>query len=94
MALYYTYIAFSTVNKLHSIGVTNNLFRRFKLLNQHQEKEQKGRCKLVYYEEFSSSNDATIRETELNSFHESLLRVLVEESNPMIVDLLKKEIIE
>ncbi len=94
MALYYTYIAFSSANKPHSIGVTNNIFRRFRLLNQRQENEQKGRCKLVYYEEFSSSNKATMRENELVSLPESLLRVLVEESNPMTVDLLNKEIIK
>ena len=88
MALYYTYIAFNSVNKIHSIGVTNNLFRRFKLLNQQLENEQKCPCKLVYYEEFSCSKSATNRENELIGLHESLLKVLVEESNPMTVDLL------
>lgn len=88
MALYYTYIAFNSVNKIHSIGVTNNLFRRFKLLNQQLENEQKGSCKLVYYEEFSCSKIATKRENELIGLHESIIKVLVEESNPMTVDLL------
>ncbi len=94
MALYYTYIAFNTDNKLHSIGVTNNLFRRFKLLNQRQENERKSQCKLVYYEEFSCSYKATMRENKLISLHESLILELVEESNPMTVDILKKDIIK
>lgn len=92
--MFYTYVAYNFTNKIHSIGVSNNLFRRFKLLNQQLENAQKDHCKLVYYEEFLNSEKATIRENKLQELHESLLKVLITESNPMLVDLLNNEIIK
>ena len=87
--MFYTYVAYTSINKFHSIGVSNNLSRRFKLLNQQLKNSQKDHYKLVYYEEYLISDNATNRENELNELHESLLQILVIESNPMLVDLLQ-----
>lgn len=87
--MFYTYVAYNSINKFHSIGVSNNLFRRFKLLNQQLKNSQKDHYKLVYYEEFLNSDLATMRENELIELHESLLQILILESNPMLVDLLE-----
>ena len=87
MTLFYTYIAYNKLNSFKGVGVTNNLKRRFKLLNQLNKKKK---CKLVYYEEYTERLLAIKREKVLNAFPENSLRELCLENNPMLVDLLKK----
>lgn len=89
MTTFYTYIAYFKEDTFQSIGVTSDLKRRFKLLKQIGSKKQSSCCKLVYYEEFQSSDKATKRENELLELHETVLNELVEEANPMLVDLLE-----
>ncbi len=88
MAFFYTYIAYFKEDAFQSVGVTTDLKRRFKLLRQIGSKKTSACCKLVYYEEFQSSVAATNRENELNDLPEKALNILVENTNPMFVDLL------
>ena len=89
MSNYYTYIAYSKTNNLREVGVTNHLKRRFKLLNLKCN-ETENTCKLVYYEIFDDSKEARNRECELNELHTTIIDKLVEDTNPMLVDLLIK----
>lgn len=72
----------------HSIGVTNELKRRFHLLNQIQEKKHRLNLKLVYYQEFCDSIDAIERENELNELSKKSINILVIDTNPMLENLL------
>ncbi len=87
VSYYYTYIAYFEDNTFQSVGVTNNLNRRFKLLSKIKSKTSINCCKLVYYEEFKNSTKATAREKELNKVSEKLLKQLVAYTNPMFVNL-------
>jgi predicted GIY-YIG superfamily endonuclease len=49
---------------------------------------QKPDCKIVYYEEFDNSEEATRRENILLDLSKSLLKELISENNPMWVDLI------
>lgn len=85
---FYTYIAYNTNSTLHSIGVTNNLKRRFRLLNSIH----KCNCKLVYYEEYEGNLKAIKREDELNALSVISINNLVEENNPALINLLEDSI--
>ena len=50
---------------------------------------EKSCCKIVYYESFDDSKEATNRETELLSFPKELIKILVLENNPLLLDLLE-----
>lgn len=89
MQSFYTYIAFSSENSILDIGVTIDLERRFRLLNQIHGKAVEQACKLVYFQEFSESLEATIRENELRELPKKAIKQLVEDTNPMFVNLLK-----
>lgn len=89
MSSYYTYIAFYKDNSILDLGVTIDLDRRFRLLNQIHCKQDQHTCKLVYFEEFTDSSNATKRENELLELPKKALKQLVAESNPMFVNLLK-----
>lgn len=82
---FYTYISYNSQNTIHSIGVTNNLKRRFRLLNSIN----KCNCKLVYYEEYDNHIKAIKREDELNSLTTNSILLLVKENNPSLLNLLK-----
>ncbi|GEM_PF-3453162 len=88
MDLFYTYIAYFNDDTFQSVGVTTDLNRRFKLLKQIRNKKGKNCCKLVYYEEFKSSVDAINCENKLNELSEKSRKQLVENTNPMFVNLL------
>lgn len=90
MAVFYTYIVYDKQDSLQGIGVTVDLRRRLKLLNLIN-KVKDNNCKLVYYEEFSDSAQATTYEDELNEYSEEALRELIEDNNPILVDLLRKD---
>jgi len=83
LAIYYTYIIYKNDNSLLHIGVTNDLSRRLKLIKI----KYTYCCKLVYYEEFTSSAEATNRENKLLQIHETLIEELVKETNPMLINL-------
>ena len=81
---YYVYIAFSEENQFQSVGLSMNLPRRLKLLCA----QTKNPCKIVYYEEFDTSKEATSRHKELSALPKQLIKELVLENNPMLVDVL------
>jgi len=89
MESFFTYIAFYRDDTVIDIGVTVDLERRFRLLNQIHCKYDQQSCKLVYFEEFMESSKATKRENELLELPKKKLKQLVEEANPMFVNLLK-----
>jgi predicted GIY-YIG superfamily endonuclease len=90
MAVFYTYIVCDKQDSLRGIGVTVDLKRRLKLLNLIN-KVKDNKCKLVYYEEFPDSTQATAYEDELNAYSEEELRTLIEDNNPILVDLLEND---
>ncbi len=85
MEKYFTYITYNYLNNLATIGVTNNLKRRLKLLNQINNKNQ---LKLVYFEEFSNSISATQREAFFKYLQSDVLSEFVLENNPMLINLI------
>lgn len=85
--MYYVYITYNSQNQPSHIGVTVDMTRRIKLLCH----TAKNKCRIVYYEEYEDSKIADARETELLQMPKELIRELVEENNPMLVDLLKNE---
>lgn len=82
MQTYYTYIIYSERNKFHSLGVTADLKNRWEILKKNNEK-----IKLVYWEVFDRSNEATARENILKQFPAEILNQLVKENNPTLADL-------
>ena len=89
--MFYTYIAYYNDNNFHSVGVTNSLLRRIKILCQLPDTAaRKQSCKIVYYEEFDESKQATLRESELLKLPRQLVSELVLEANPMCIDLLNE----
>ncbi len=75
----------NVTNRVLYIGVTNNLYRRVR-----EHKEQKGHgftakyilTKLVYYEEYSSINEAIEREAQLKWWKREWKNELVRSMNP------------
>ncbi len=82
---YFVYIAFSDDKKDVFTGVTVDMGRRMKLVSAQAKKK----CRLVYYEEYDNSEEASCRYKELESFPKALLIELVNENNPLWVDVLK-----
>ncbi len=82
---YYVYIVSSEDNKQIYTGITVDMKRRMKLICAQSEKT----CKVVYYEEFDNSEEATRRFKELESLPKTLITELVNENNPLWVDVLK-----
>jgi predicted GIY-YIG superfamily endonuclease len=81
--MYYIYIAYNKENKLCNISITNNLSRRIKLLRLNHNNF----CKIVFYEEYETSELATEREDILSSLPEELIDELVKENNPLLIEL-------
>ena len=81
--MYFTYVAYYPKKKEYKVGVTLNIIRRKKILcNLFPE------CKIVYYEEFETSKEATDRENELLDLPKQLIKQLVLENNPDLSDLI------
>ena len=80
--MFITYISYNSKRNEFQIGVTMNLQRRKKILCN-----QAPACKIVWYEEYENSEQATGRENELLDFPKELLKELVFETNPMLTDL-------
>ena len=87
------YVTYILSNKRHGtiyIGVTNNLRRR---IIEHKFGAQKGFSKkydlklLVYFDQFEYVEDAIFREKQLKRWHRDWKINLIEEQNPMWLDL-------
>lgn len=89
MKNYYVYIVTNHSKTLY-IGITNNLKRR---IYEHKNKLIKGFTekyninKLIYYEETSDVRIAIEREKELKGWKREKKIRLIEEQNPLWVDL-------
>jgi predicted GIY-YIG superfamily endonuclease len=81
--MFYLYILFNSANKLHSIGVTNNMQRRLKVLSLNNNEH----LKVVYYETFEDSHTAIQREDDLNNMPKEVILELVKNNNPLLMDL-------
>jgi putative endonuclease len=88
--LFFVYILASQRNGTLYVGVTNNLARR---MFEHKGKfvpgftRRYGVDKLVYYEEFSSIQEARVREYTLKRWHRAWKLELIEKMNPEWRDL-------
>ncbi len=82
---YYVYIVSSDDKKQVYTGVTVDMVRRMKLICTQSEKS----CKVVYYEEFDNPEEATRRFKELESLPKAIITELINENNPLWVDVLK-----
>ena len=87
---YYVYILASKRNGTLYIGFTDDLQRR---VREHKEKSVSGFTAkynvnmLVYYETFSNSDEAFIRERRLKKWKRAWKMKLIEEMNPEWNDL-------
>ncbi len=81
---FYTYIIYTGKDAFHSIGTTIDLSRRLGMMNQLA----KCRLKLVYYEEYTGSEQAIRRENELLKLHHTIIDELVKDTNPMLINLI------
>ncbi len=90
MYKYYVYVLASARNGTLYIGFTNDLIRR---VYEHKNGLVNGFSKkhklhlLVYYEEFSSVEDAIVREKRLKKWHRKWKIDLIEKLNPEWKDL-------
>ena len=81
--VFYVFIAYSIKNTLCALSVTTDLKRRLKLLKLNQPE-----CtKIVYYEEYDNSLEATKRETFLKKLPKELIHELVLDNNPMLTEI-------
>jgi len=87
---YYVYMMTSSSNDHLYIGVTNDLVRRVK---EHKRCNHDGYTKqnqlfiLVYYQRFSSVEDAIAREKQLKRWSRVKKETLIEMVNPARMDL-------
>jgi putative endonuclease len=90
MKSYFVYIITNKSNNVLYIGVTNNLARR---VLEHKSKTIPGfsakynLTKLVYFEEFSSKDDAISNEKKLKGWLRKKKLELIESRNPNWADL-------
>ena len=83
--MYYVYILTTQSNSMIYVGVTNDLRRR---LHEHKSEQFDSFTKryhihkLVYFEEYSSPNDAIFREKQLKRWRRSKKDQLIEAKNP------------
>jgi len=82
--MFYTYVTYNAIKDKYVVGVTINLKRRKKILDNIFPGS-----KIVYFEEFETSEEATRYENELLDLPKNLLQELVKEINPMLVELIK-----
>ena len=83
MLTFYIYITYTEDNKLYSLGVTSDLKKRMKLLKMQNKKT----FKLVYWENYDISKEATEREKFLQKFPPEILHQIVKDNNPSLSDL-------
>jgi putative endonuclease len=93
MKKFYVYILANRRHGVLYVGVTNNLVNR---TSQHQQKllpgftSTYGVTRLVYFEEFSSINEARARERSLKRWRRAWKFDLVDKFNPEWRDLAKE----
>ncbi len=91
MQNYYIYFMTSSNNKALYVGVINNLEKR---VNEHRTHDPKSftsryKChKLVYYEEYSSIQEAIEREKQIKSWKRWRKEKLIDTMNSERIDLL------
>ncbi|MBQ7827843.1 MAG: GIY-YIG nuclease family protein [Clostridia bacterium] len=89
----YVYIMASFANRVLYIGVTGDLKRR---VHEHKNKLNEGFTskynvtKLLYYEQISDPNAAIAREKQLKGWTRTKKLALIQEKNPMLLDLAKE----
>ena len=88
--MYYVYILTNKGDRVMYIGVTNDLARR---IWEHKNEVNEGFTKryhvhkLVYFEEYSSIEDAIAREKQLKGLSREKKNMLVRSNNPQFTDL-------
>lgn len=88
--MYYVYILTNKGDRVMYIGVTNDLARR---IWEHKNEVKEGFTKryhvhkLVYFEEYSSIEDAIAREKQLKGLSREKKNMLVRSNNPQFTDL-------
>ena len=88
--VYYTYILHNPINNVLYIGITNDLSRR---LAEHRNEIADSFTKhyhvhnLVYFEEYSSPQDAIFREKQLKKWKRAKKEALIMKENPTFNDL-------
>ncbi len=85
--MYYAFIAYNHRHKLFTIGVTNDLKRRLKNINAIKKDSEQVR--IVYYEAFDNSRQASLKEDQWELMTEKDLTRLVKSNNPLLIDLIK-----
>ena len=91
--MYYVYILTNFTNKVLYTGMTNNLCRRtyeHKLEINDSFSQKYKTHKLVYFEEYSSPQEAIAREKQIKGFLRLKKIKLIEEMNPEWQDLSEK----
>ena len=87
---YFVYLLSNTYNTVIYTGVTNDLYAR---VYQHKNKTLAGFTKkynvgkLVYYEEYSSIEEAILREKQIKNYSRHKKISLIEQNNPHWIDL-------
>ena len=87
---YWVYIMANTTRRVIYIGITNDLYRRYK---EHRDGTIKGftekyKCHdLIYYEEFKFIEEAIDREKELKGWKREKKNALIKTFNPKLIDL-------
>ncbi len=87
---FYIYIMANKTNSVVYVGVTNNLERR---VTEHKNGVREGFTKkyrvhkLVYFEEYTSVNDAIHREKEIKAWRREKKNALIATLNPEWRDL-------
>ena len=87
---YWVYIMANTTRRVIYIGITNDLYRRYK---EHRDGTIKGftekyKCHdLIYYEEFKFIEEAIDREKELKGCKREKKNALIKTFNPKLQDL-------
>jgi putative endonuclease len=89
---YFVYITSNTTRSTFYIGVTNDLVRRLDehYQNSGDKKTFAGRyyCyTLIYYERFTSPEDAIAREKQLKNWSRSKKEALIKRQNPLLKSL-------
>ena len=87
---YWVYVMANTTRRVIYIGITNDLYRRYK---EHKDGTIKGftdryKCHdLIYYEEFKLAERAIAREKELKGWKREKKDALIKTFNPNLQDL-------
>ena len=91
MDKYFVYIMSNNANSTLYVGVTNDLERR---VHEHRTPDARSfttryHChKLVYYEEYSSINEAIAREKQIKSWSRARKDGMIDQMNPGRTDLM------